>query len=110
MVYGRKLGMAVMCFCLSGGVGVSANAADVTANHSQGAVVQSTDIELAAVEPRSQVVSRQVNADPLHADPHWPLFKNCIDNTANRGAFDACLQMAFLGGSPDSQTLALLTR
>jgi hypothetical protein len=61
---------------------------------------------LATATPISNVKS---SADPLHADPNWPLFSNCINNTATPAAFQGCLQMAFMGVGPNDQVLALLT-
>jgi hypothetical protein len=68
-----------------------------------------TPTRLASVEVVPPAATPAVK-DPLHADPHWPLFANCINNTATPDEFNACLQMAFTGVGPTGQVLALLTR
>lgn len=105
----RELGMVLACvFVASSTAAVAAGAGDA---NTSAAATQSTNVQIAAVEPTSAIASQTATtADPLHTDARWPLFKNCIDNTSNRNAFEACLQMAFLGGSPNPQVLALLTR
>jgi hypothetical protein len=65
--------------------------------------------QLASVEVVPPAAAPAVK-DPLHADPRWPLFANCINNTATPDDFNACLQMAFTGVGPTDKVLALLTR
>jgi hypothetical protein len=67
------------------------------------------NVQLAAVSTAPIGQAKAPVADPLHADTRWPLFANCINNTATPDAFQACLQMAFLGTGPNDQVLALLT-
>ncbi|HEX3810925.1 MAG TPA: hypothetical protein VHW02_14615 [Rhizomicrobium sp.] len=105
----RELGMVLACAVMA--ASTNAIAADAGGVSASAVSTQSSNVQVAAVEPTSAIASQTATtADPLHTDARWPLFKNCIDNTSNRNAFEACLQMAFLGGSPSPQVLALLTR
>ncbi len=99
---GRTLGMVTACMLIAGSTNTFA---DETAATTPAANTQVASVTTAA--PTSDV---KASVDPLHADARWPLFSNCINNTATPDAFQACLQMAFLGRRPNDQVLALLTR
>jgi hypothetical protein len=123
MSIGRTLGMAIACVLIASSTSVFAgdlnSAAQPVAAPSAStqpmaaaanAPAASANLQVASVEPAAVPAAQQKpGMDPLHADARWPLFKNCIDNTTTPAAFDACLQMAFLGAKPDNQVLALLT-
>ena len=99
----RTLGMVTVCVFFAGSTNVYADDAV------QPAVTPvPANVQVASVAPFA--ASIQKTSDPLHADPRWPQFKNCIDNTSTPDSFQACLQMAFLGAAPTGHVLALLTR
>jgi hypothetical protein len=103
MNIGRTLGMAVACMFIAGSTSVFAEDAG------QVATPQTANTQVASVDPLAIPAQQKPGMDPLHADARWPQFKNCIDNTVTPAAFQACLQMAFLGAAPTGQVLALLT-
>lgn len=104
---GRIVGMVVACVFMAGSTPVFAD--DTAPSAAPVAATQDGTIELASVNPVALPNKQATAQDPLHADPRWPKFKNCIDNTSTPATFQACLQMAFLDVAPSGQVLALLT-
>lgn len=100
----RTLGMVTVCAFFAGSTNVYADDAVQPAT-----TPGSANVQVASVAPFAAQVPQKAG-DPLHADPRWPQFKNCIDNTSTPDSFQACLQMAFLGAAPSGRVLALLTR
>lgn len=106
---GRALGLVLGFVFLA--TSTSSFAGDETQAVASPAVSQAANMQVASVNPVSLPATQAVaSADPLHSDARWPLFKNCIDNTATQAAFQGCLQMAFMGVKPDDKVLALLMR
>lgn len=106
MRLGPALGMVTACMLIAGSTNAFAeDAAPVGANPAAPAA----NAQVAALTTAMPVDGTKAASDPLHADPNWPLFSNCINNTATPAAFQACLQMAFMGVGPNDQVLALLT-
>lgn len=105
MKNGRNWGLVIVGVAFAVSTGVFAdNATPAAAQPS----VEAAPVQVALANPQAPVLEATAT-DPLHSDVRWPLFKNCIDNTATPAAFEACLQMAFLNAEPDGQVLALLT-
>ena len=57
--------------------------------------------------PSSQIVIASLEQDGLHQDARWPLFSNCVNNTASQDEFLTCLRSAFMTDSTGTE-LALL--
>lgn len=75
----------------------------------QSPVAQPAVISQASAAPADQgnLVVASLEQDGLHQDSRWPLFANCINNTASPDEFTACLRNAFLADSTGTE-LALL--
>jgi hypothetical protein len=100
---GRTLGMVTACMLIAGST--MAFADEITTAGTTAA----PNAQVASVTTAVSTSDAKAPVDPLHADAHWPLFSNCINNTTTPDAFQACLQLAFMGVGPNDQVLALLT-
>ena len=64
-------------------------------------------VQVASLGGPSEAAPR--TGDGLHADPRWPNFANCINNTGSRAQFEACLRSAFMKDSTGTEA-SLLSR
>jgi hypothetical protein len=111
MRFDPSLGIVAACFILAGTSLALAQDAAPTVDPKPAAEAQPSVAPTQVASLAGTTVAATVRAtDPLHLDPNWPLFQNCIDNTATPAAFQGCLQLAFLGTGPSDKVVALLTR
>jgi len=110
MKFGPALGMVAACILIAGTANVlAADAAQVDVKPAVDTSTPVANTQIAAITTAAPVGDTVKTTDPLHADARWPLFANCINNTATPDAFQGCLQMAFMGVGPNDQVVALLT-
>ncbi len=100
---GRTLGMVTACMLIASSTNVFADGIVATG------VTTPVNAQVASATTAAPASDVKAAVDPLHADARWPLFSNCINNTTTPDAFQACLQLAFVGVGPNDQVLALLT-
>lgn len=105
-----SLGIVAACFILASSSFAMAQDAAPTVDTKPVAEAQAAPVALTQVASLAAPVAAAVRTtDPLHLDPNWSLFQNCIDNTATPQAFQGCLQMAFQGTGPIDKVAMLLT-
>lgn len=104
-----SLGIVAACFIIASSSFAMAQDAVPTVDTKPVAEAKAP-VALTQVASLSAPVAAAVRTtDPLHLDPNWSLFQNCIDNTSTPEAFQGCLQMAFMGTGPVDKVAMLLT-
>ena len=92
---GAFAALFVACSVLFGAAAVNAEPQSQTGQRAPtGAAAQVAILPAPSARPQAPRVP-VLRTNELRADPRWPLFKGCIENTATPDAFRACLQNAF---------------